>query len=1086
MATHTITVTNSYEPDFGGFWVTAFSPSSKTVEASDTVVFVHGNEGGAQSVNLSFSGSGVWSNTNPATLNVGGSVSKGASASSPDNGQGTVSAQGRDTFTLTVLQKLPDSPTSCSASVNGDSITVNWSAVTGATGYVLKIKYNTADYVGNYADSGTGNTKYWASLGDATRSYRVYAVNSKGQSSGYAQSNQIQLDSSANSIAGTAWRDDNAVRSEYYHRSVTVSGMSYNKKASFSSNTNGAQFSLNQSSWSTSLSNVAQGDTAYIRFQASNIYDDERSVTIRQVDDAGTQTARSWYVTTEKDRVADQFYFSDNLIGVELDTDYEDSVTVSGLGSGVSVNVSTGTSSSYKINSGPYVTGLNPVVNDDVVTLKIRSSINNNTYKSGTIAYGNKIGSWGITTRDVEDSSAEDFFFDSPETNAIPNDYYTSSVIVAGLGSGVSVIASVNGTGATFKVGSGSYTSSNKNVYNGNTVTLRIQASPDFNTQRNASLSYGGQSDSWSVKTKFPSTNPNSFSIGPNLTGQNLGEVFESAPITISGIDVQVTVGSLNGSHKIGSGGSWTSENQLTHNVSNGSVVYFRMTSSYDQDDPKTGSLTIGDGPNDYASRTIRTKALDADPADFFLGADVSNHPVGQLAYSNSPTITGMDVGANAYATISSYGEFRINGQGIWYNSSSYAQGINTDDTVQVRIQASSTYGAYKSATLYIGNQNDTWGVRATYGTDADNFSFGSDQNNAQLGQPYTNFVTVSGLGTNVSVPATLSGNGTFKVNSGTYSSASKNVTNGDKVTLKIVASNSYDTRIASSIAYGGQSSSWGVRSRLDTDANSISFGGYRYEATRGQPYTSSDVVSGLGANVSVTATCSAGCTFKVGSGSYTSSANVKNGDTVTIKIVASPNYSTTLVESVNWGGQYGYWGVDTEDAPDTTLDSLNFGSNVTDAYKSEQVIRPDMMTGINKPVTMTASDDGWLSTDNSNYSKSLQVVNGSELFLKIEASSSYEGFRESTVTGGGRSAYLSVKVIPDPNPTTYTDFPFTNPEVFGLADVKAFFGNTGNKMSDYYKGGLYVEDIPKNSGIPNSSQRGLKLTDFYGSGKSN
>lgn len=48
------------------------------------------------------------------------------------------------------------------------------------------------------------------------------------------------------------------------------------------------------------------------------------------------------------------------------------------------------------------------------------------------------------------------------------------------------------------------------------------------------------------------------------------------------------------------------------------------------------------------------------------------------------------------------------------------------------------------------------------------------------------------------------------------------------------------------------------------------------------------------------------------------------------------------------------------------------------------------------------------------------------------------------------------------------------------LNDIKSEFGATGTRdITDFYRGGLYVPNIPVNSGVPMSGT--IALTDFYG-----
>jgi phosphatidylethanolamine-binding protein (PEBP) family uncharacterized protein len=86
-----------------------------------------------------------------------------------------------------VIYPIPSTPTSPSASVNDDNVSVHWGSSSNATYYDLSIKYNTNSWTspGKYTFSGTSAS--WSGLDQGTRSYKVRACNSTG-CSGYSGS----------------------------------------------------------------------------------------------------------------------------------------------------------------------------------------------------------------------------------------------------------------------------------------------------------------------------------------------------------------------------------------------------------------------------------------------------------------------------------------------------------------------------------------------------------------------------------------------------------------------------------------------------------------------------------------------------------------------------------------------------------------------------------------------------------------------------------------------------------------------------------------------------------------------------------
>jgi len=206
--------------------VTAVAAGTATI----TVTTVDGNKTAVCTVNVSTAAvavTGVTLNKSSTNLNVGGAetlvpaitpssatnqnltwTSSNASAATVSAG-GTVTAVAAGTATITVKTADGDKTATCAITVtlavpatptevtaapaSSTSITVSWSAVTGATGYKV---YRSSSSSGTYTSVGTPTTNSYTDTGltsNTTYYYKVSASNSAGES---AQSSSVSAKTS--------------------------------------------------------------------------------------------------------------------------------------------------------------------------------------------------------------------------------------------------------------------------------------------------------------------------------------------------------------------------------------------------------------------------------------------------------------------------------------------------------------------------------------------------------------------------------------------------------------------------------------------------------------------------------------------------------------------------------------------------------------------------------------------------------------------------------------------------------------------------------------------------------------------------
>ncbi len=107
----------------------------------------------------------------------------------------------------------------------------------------------------------------------------------------------------------------------------------------------------------------------------------------------------------------------------------------------------------------------------------------------------------------VVDTTPDPFDLGPDATNVTRGSTQLSDVItVTGIGAPATI--TITGTGASYAVNGGAWTTAAGSVTQGDRVQVRIIAAPTFSTTRTATLTIGGVTDTWSVTTTADATGP--------------------------------------------------------------------------------------------------------------------------------------------------------------------------------------------------------------------------------------------------------------------------------------------------------------------------------------------------------------------------------------------------------------------------------------------------------------------------------------------------------------------------------------------------------------------------------------------------
>jgi hypothetical protein len=164
--------------------------------------------------------------------------------------------------------------------------------------------------------------------------------------------------------------------------------------------------------------------------------------------------------------------------------------------------------------------------------------------------------------------------------------------------------------------------------------------------------------------------------------------------------------------------------------------------------------------------------------------------------------------------------------------------------------------------------------------------------------------------------------------------------------------------------------------------------------------------VSGITSATSITI---AGGTYSINGGSYTSAGGtVNNGDTVTVQLTSSGNYSTTTNATLTIGGVSDTFSVTTL-AGDSTPDQFTFkdkkGASLNKVYTSDTITVSGITVGT--PISITG---GTYSINGGSYTGADDTVNnGDTVTVQKTSSGSYSTAMDATLTIGGVSDTFSV-----------------------------------------------------------------------------
>ena len=283
-----------------------------------------------------------------------------------------------------------------------------------------------------------------------------------------------------------------------------------------------------------------------------------------------------------------------------------------------------------------------------------------------------------------------------------------------------------------------------------------------------------------------------------------------------------------------------------------------------------------------------------------------------------------------------------------------------------------------------------------------------------------TTAITISGL--NTAAPITIS-NGEYSIEGGAYTSVAGTINNNQLLSVRASAGQGFGEAVTVTITIGDVSSSFSITTVVeDTTPEAFSFAS-ESAVTRGEQRTSSTVaITGIN---TLTPISISGGEYTINEGDYvTEAGTLSPNDTVTVRLLASSDFSTTTQAALTIGGVQGSFSVTTE-ARDIEPDAFSFTAVNAVAPSSEQTAGPITVSGINDTTTISISGGDYALNGGAYTREAGTVVLGDSVSVKATAAATPSSDVDVVLTVGTVTGTFSINTLDDTTaPTAAIAFP--------------------------------------------------------------
>ena len=447
------------------------------------------------------------------------------------------------------------------------------------------------------------------------------------------------------------------------------------------------------------------------------------------------------------------------------------------------------------------------------------------------------------------------------------------------------------------------------------------------------------------VEVTETDTSPDDFMFLPR-TGVNCSTEFTSDPITVTGVDDLTPISVSGGEYSV-NGGAYRSASDL---VEAGDTVTLRVMSSNLSSATSSVTVNIGDKSASYSVTTVAQGGgcnvgppPDVSP-DAFVFVDRVDVPVSTQVTSAQVRISGISQPAAISVT---GGEYSINGGAF----RSVASTVGNNALVSVRHTSAAANLTATDTTLTVGDKSDTFtSTTVPPGDRSPNLFIFNDLEGVPLSTEQTsNEVTISGLGSGVSVPLTVSG-GSYSLDGGAFTTVAGTAVNGSRIRARHTSAAANNTAVNTQVTVGAVSDVFTTTTLRgtsplpggtlpDTTPSPFRFVDVS-EVTRNTRIESNGVtITGMDAPTSISVNNGE---YSIEGGVYTSATgSIANGQSVKVRQFSAALYGTATDTTLTVGGVSDVF---------TTVTQTNASSNST--MTADPFGRPIELVNSNGQVT--------------------------------------------------------------------------------------------------------------------------------------
>ncbi len=762
---------------------------------------------------------------------------------------------------------------------------------------------------------------------------------------------------------------------------VTLSGFEISTPISVST---GAAYSINGGTFISTPSTVAPGASVRIQLTSSPNFATKLTGTLTV---GGLQGI--FDVTTRAGDATPAAFAFNAVPAAERSTlTTSNAVTLSGFEISTPISVSTG--AAYSINGGTFISTPSTVAPGASVRIQLTSSPNFATKLTGTLTVGGLQGIFDVTTR-AGDATPAAFAF-----NAVPaaeRSTLTTSNAVTLSGFEISTPISVS-TGAAYSINGGTFISTPSTVAPGASVRIQLTSSPNFATKLTGTLTVGGVPGSFDVTTRAGDATPAAFAFNA-VPAAERSTLTTSNAVTLSGFEISTPISVSTGAAYSINGGTFIS---TPSTVAPGASVRIQLTSSPNFATKLTGTLTVGGLQGIF---DVTTRAGDATPAAFAFNA-VPAAERSTLTTSNAVTLSGFEI--STPISVSTGAAYSINGGTFISTPSTVAPGAS----VRIQLTSSPNFATKLTGTLTVGGIPGSLDVTTRAASSTPNaFSFSAVPAAERSTLRTSNAASLTGL--EVAAPISVSAGAAYSINGGTFISTPSTVAPGSSVRVQIGSSSAFSTKVTAILNVGGVTGLFDVTTRAPiTLPNNFSFTG-ALDVEPNTVVTSSTTLSGYEVPIPISVT---GAEYSINGGSFqTADSMVPVNATITLRLRASPLFSTTVTANVNVGGFVRSSSVTTR-AVRATPSNFSFPA-VLSAPRSTLISSNTVLLSGYEVAIPISINGGEYSINGGSFTSSAGTVPvGATLRLRLSSSPNFSTKVTATVLVGGLSRNFDVTTV--------------------------------------------------------------------------